>query len=224
MSSSRDSSQCRDRTQVSRIAGGFFSIWATREALLFTHVTYNSVCLLIPNSYFISLHPLSNNKFFWACAPVYFSGKGALFHQIWKEINFPGGSVDKESACNARDPGSITGLGRSSEEGNGYPLQYSCLENSTGREAWWATVHGVTRARHNLATKPSMQKSSQITDRFKKFKSLSMECRGHGILVPEFKLSVFQMILTMTNSKKAILPGDPVHSLFLSLNWKLFTT
>ena len=45
-----------------------------------------------------------------------------------------------------------------------------------------------------------------------------MECRGHGILVPEFKLSVFQMILTMTNSKKAILPGDPVHSLFLSLN------
>ena len=60
--------------------------------------------------------------------------------------------------------------------------------------------------------------NSQITDRFKNVKSLSMEC----ILVPEFKLSVSQMLLTMTNGKKAILPGDPVHSLFLSLNWESF--
>ena len=42
------------------------------------------------------------------------------------------------------DLGSIPGLGRSPEEGNGYPLQYSCLENSMDRGAWWATVHGVT--------------------------------------------------------------------------------
>ena len=48
-------------------------------------------------------------------------------------ILFPGG---KESACNAGDPGSIPGLGRSSEEGNGNPLQYSCLENSMDRRAW----------------------------------------------------------------------------------------
>ena len=46
---------------------------------------------------------------------------------------FPGGSVGKESACSASDPGSIPGLGRSSGEGNGYPRQYSCLENSTDR-------------------------------------------------------------------------------------------
>ena len=49
----------------------------------------------------------------------------------------------EESACNARDLGSIPGLGRSSGEGNGNPLQYSGLENPMDREAWWATVHGV---------------------------------------------------------------------------------
>ena len=48
----------------------------------------------------------------------------------------------KESAFNAGDLGSIPGLGRSHGERNGNPLQYSCLENSTGRGTWWATVHG----------------------------------------------------------------------------------
>ena len=57
--------------------------------------------------------------------------------------NFPGSSDSKESACNAKDPGSIPGLGRSPGEGNGNPLQYSCLENRTDRGAWWATVHEV---------------------------------------------------------------------------------
>ena len=50
-------------------------------------------------------------------------------------MDFPGVS-DKESACNAEDPGSIPGLGRSPGEGNGYPFQYSCLENSMDRGAW----------------------------------------------------------------------------------------
>ena len=54
--------------------------------------------------------------------------------------------VGKESACNAGDPGSIPGSERSPREGNGYPLQYSCLENSKDRGAWWATVHGVTKS------------------------------------------------------------------------------
>ena len=57
-----------------------------------------------------------------------------------------GGSVSKESTCNAGDLGSIPGLGRSPEEGNGYPLYYSCLENSIVRGAWQATVHGVTKS------------------------------------------------------------------------------
>ena len=70
---------------------------------------------------------------------------------------FPGSSVGKESACKAGDLGSIPGLGRSPGEGNGNPLQYSCLENPMDREAWQATVHGVPRVVHDSATKPSPQ-------------------------------------------------------------------
>ena len=58
---------------------------------------------------------------------------------------FPGGSEVKASACNAEDLGSIPGLGRSPEEGNGNPLQYSCLENPMDGGAWWAIVHGVAK-------------------------------------------------------------------------------
>ena len=56
------------------------------------------------------------------------------------------GSDGKEFACNAGDPDSILGSARSPGEGNGNPLQYSCLENSRGREAWWATVHEVAKS------------------------------------------------------------------------------
>ena len=58
---------------------------------------------------------------------------------------FPGGSDGKESACSAGDLGSIPWSGRSPGEGNVNPLQYSCLENSMDRGAWWAVVHGVTK-------------------------------------------------------------------------------
>ena len=57
----------------------------------------------------------------------------------------------KASACNAGDLGSIPGWGRSSGEGNGNPLQYSCLENSMDGGAWWATVHGVTKSQTQLS-------------------------------------------------------------------------
>ena len=53
----------------------------------------------------------------------------------------------KVSACNAADSGLIPGLGRSPGEGNGNPLQYSCLENPMDGGAWWATVHGVAKCR-----------------------------------------------------------------------------
>ena len=69
--------------------------------------------------------------------------------EILKEMgipdHLPGGSDGKASACNAGDPGLIPGLGRSPGEGNGNPLQYSCLANPTDRGAWWVTVHGVTK-------------------------------------------------------------------------------
>ena len=61
----------------------------------------------------------------------------------------------KNLICNAGDLGSIRGLGGSPGEGNGNPLQCSCLENPMDRGDWWAIVHGVPRVRHDLATKPS---------------------------------------------------------------------
>ena len=64
-------------------------------------------------------------------------------HEEMFYSNFPGGSVGEESACNTGDPGSIRGPERSLGEGNGYPLQYSYLEDPMDRGAWWATVHRV---------------------------------------------------------------------------------
>ena len=68
-----------------------------------------------------------------------------------KEWGFPGDSDGKESACNVGHLGLIPGWGRSSAEGNGYPLQYSCLENSMDSGAWQATVHGVTKNQTQLS-------------------------------------------------------------------------
>ena len=68
--------------------------------------------------------------------------------------DFPHSSVGKESACNAEDPGAVPGSGRFPEEGNGNPLQDSCLENLMDREACQATVHGLQESGHNLVTKP----------------------------------------------------------------------
>ena len=68
------------------------------------------------------------------------------FNMITIKIpGFPGGSDGKESACEVGDPGSIPGSERSLGEGNGYPLQCSCLENSMDRGAWWGTIHGVAK-------------------------------------------------------------------------------
>ena len=61
--------------------------------------------------------------------------------------DFLGGSDSKVSAYSAGDPGSIPGLGRSPGEGNGNPLQYSCLENLMDGGAWQATAHGVAKSR-----------------------------------------------------------------------------
>ena len=76
---------------------------------------------------------------------------GRLGFTTW---GFPGGAIGEESACTAEDAGdtgSIPGLGRSPGVGNGNPLQYSCLGNSMGRGAWWATVHRVTKSRTQLS-------------------------------------------------------------------------
>ena len=64
-------------------------------------------------------------------------------------LGFPGDSDGKESACNAGHLGLIPGLGRSPGEGNGNPLQWSCLENPLDGGAWQATVHGSQRVGHD---------------------------------------------------------------------------
>ena len=68
-----------------------------------------------------------------------------------KILGFPGGSEAKVSASNAGDLGSIPGLGRSPGEGNGNPLQYSCLENPMDGGAWWATVLRVAKSQTRLS-------------------------------------------------------------------------
>ena len=87
-------------------------------------------------------------------------GKWILKHWTIEEIltiklflikGFPGGSEVKASASNTGDLGSIPGLGRSPGEGNGNPLQYSCLEKPMDGGAWWATVHGVAKSRTRLS-------------------------------------------------------------------------
>ena len=77
-------------------------------------------------------------------------------------MGFPGGSAVKASAWNAGDPGSIPGSGRSPGEGNGNPLQYSCLENPMEGGAWWATVHGVTKSRTRLSDFTSLEMCERI--------------------------------------------------------------
>ena len=57
------------------------------------------------------------------------------------------------SACNAGDPNLMLESGRFPGEGNDNPLQYSCLENSMDRGAWWAIVHGVARVKHDCVIK-----------------------------------------------------------------------
>ena len=115
------------------IAGRFFTIWATRKAL---NTQRRKGCCWFQSSVH-DRHPF-----------LLFTEPSVL---NTKHVGFPGGSDSKESACNAGDPDSILGLGRSPGEGNGNPLQYSCLENPVDREPWWAAVHGVAKTQTQLS-------------------------------------------------------------------------
>ena len=75
--------------------------------------------------------------------------------------DFPGGSEGKESTCNAGDLSSISGLGRWPGGGHGNPLQYSCLENTMHRGAWWAILHGVAKSRTRLSNFTSKGKGEK---------------------------------------------------------------
>ena len=83
------------------------------------------------------------------------------FADLFKQaLSFPGSSDGKAFAYNAGDPGWIPGLGREGER-NGNPLQYSCLEKSMDRGAWWAIVHGVAKSWTRLGNFTSLQAANE---------------------------------------------------------------
>ena len=86
-------------------------------------------------------------------------------------VGFLGGSDTKVSVCNAGDPGSIPGSGRSPGEGNGTTLQYCCLENSMDGGAWWATVHGVAKSRTQVSDFTSLHIHGNFSFNILKIKS-----------------------------------------------------
>ena len=91
--------------------------------------------IYVQHTYFFLLNVISATEFLNHCHSLFLCLRG-----------FPGGSYGKESACNVGDLGLIPGLGRSPGGRHGNPHQYSCLENSMNRGAWWATVHGVPKS------------------------------------------------------------------------------
>ena len=137
------------------------------ESLMTSNHLILGLPLLLP-SIFCSIRVFSNESTLYIRWPKYWSFSfsispsseysGLMFFRIdWFHLltvqdkciflfilDFPRGSEVKVSACNAEDLGSIPGSGRSPGEGNGNPLQYSCLENPMDRGAWWATVQRVT--------------------------------------------------------------------------------
>ena len=112
---------------------GSFLFWGVRSTShpICSGLKHIGMVSLISNIFFISWNiPFRDITPFW--------------------LGFPGGSVGKESACNARDLGSIPRSGRSPGEGNGNPPQYSCLENPMDRGAWQAIVHRVAKSQTHL--------------------------------------------------------------------------
>ena len=128
-----------------------------------------SIELVMPSNHLILCHPLllpsvfpsirvfSNVSVLCIMWPKFWSFNYSISPSneysglISFKMGFHGSSTGKESTCNAGDPSSIPGLGRSPGEGNSYPLQYSCLENSMDRGAWQVTIHGIT-IRHDWVT------------------------------------------------------------------------
>ena len=95
----------------------------------------------LPASFLRVAPPMDESTLFRVMLPEF-----GFLQGIKGKEGVPGGSDGRESACNAGDSGSMPESGRSLSEGNGYPLQYSCLEKSMHGGAWQATVHGVTKS------------------------------------------------------------------------------
>ena len=109
----------------------------------------------------------------------------------------------KKSACSARDQGLILGLRRSPGEGNGNPFQYSCLENSMDRGAWWATVHRVaesdmTEQLTHTHTHAHTHTGTLKTNSHYSFSSVQSLCHVRLFVIP--RTAARQASLSITNS------------------------
>ena len=112
----------------------------------------NFLPTFFPLDAFIISHSFRYHPFYGNCqVNVWIASLSFRHIYVYICMGFPGSLDNKESACNARDLSLIPGLGRSPGKGNGYPLKYSCMENSMGREAWWATVHGTAKSQKWLS-------------------------------------------------------------------------
>ena len=126
---------CRSHLRMTQVIG-------RKKAWEFSYDEVKCVTQVLEGkTFFSTMTPFLHSSSLWAVfQPV-------TILTLW---DFPGGSDGKESACNAGDLGSISGSGRSPGEGNGYPLHYSCLENSMDRGAWRATVYEITKSQTRL--------------------------------------------------------------------------
>ena len=117
-------------------------------------------------------------------------------------MGFPGGSMVENPPANAGDMGLILGSERCLREGNGNPLQYSCLGNPTDREAWWVIVRGVARVGHNLAIK--QQQCQDDTE----FLSLLVRGPDHILCKSVVILALKALIATEKNPPKGNLKSQ----------------
>ena len=120
---------------------------------------------------------------------------------------FLGGSLVKNPPANAGDAGLIPGLGSSLREGNGNPLQYSCLGNPMDRGTWGATVHEVARIRHDLATGPAppLPSSFRLSHRF--IHTEAQTKAVHQIIGRSLKSHMLLNVSRMCFSARSILPA-----------------
>ena len=137
------------------------------------------------------------------------------FYSVYEGGCFPGGSVVKNPPANPEDVGLIPGS--EDPQGNGNPLQHSCLAHPMDRGAWQATVHGVTRVRHDLATKPPPP--ADVGNLISSSSAFSRSCLNiwkfsvHVLLKPQSVSSVAQSCPTLCDPMNHSTPGLPVHHL-----------
>ena len=124
----------------------FQFMYITKKRRKITYYIYSDICHFYYSSF---IYDASNSPDVIFLIPQMLA-LVFLLDQFSPCTGFPRGSDSKVSVCNAGDPGSILGLGRSPGEGNGNPFQYSCLENPMDRGAWWAVLHGVPKSRIRL--------------------------------------------------------------------------